>query len=756
MSVFASARADDSTLNDALTNFCIDCHGGYSRKGDLDLGPLLDGLDDAPLRALRLARDRLRRGDMPPEEEEGQPSAVERASMIAAIEAELLRRTPEVPAGRPTIRRVNRVEYRAMVLDLIGVDVGMESPLPADDVGGGFDHLGDVLSMAPPLLEKYLDIAERVALDAWPDTEAAFAAELDGGKLSLRGGGRVGERSTIVWSSGAAYAEWELPRAGDYRVRFSGYGDQAGDEPVKTAIRDERTRLAYFDLPERRAEPGQRTAVVRLGGGVQRVGIEFLNDFYDEQAPQGARDRNLHVLSLAIEGPLDPVAPTEVVSRLAEPEPNGQRSLEPFVAALAERAFRRPIDQVERDAIVRRVRAALGIEADAAAPWPLLARTAITAVLVDPRFLFHVERDAAPGSGDRALDAHELAARLASFLWRRLPDETLAELARTGRLLEQTVLDAEVDRMLDDPRAIALAEQFGQQWLFIRGLDERQPDPTTFAGVDGALLADLRAETTLFLDAMMRENRPLGELFTADWSYLNQRLAAHYGVAGVDGAWLRRVHFGEARVPGLLGHASVLIATSNPTRTSPVKRGKWVLEALLDAPPPPPPPGVPQLPEGDEHTGGLSVRELLARHRADPACAGCHRQMDALGLALEPLDAVGRLRVRDGNETIDARGDLPDGRSFDGPRELASILAADPGFRRSVVRHLFVYALGRTLSEEDQLVVDAILRGLNTDAGLRDVVLAIVRSEQFRRRSPPPSVSAHVASGRSHFVEVHR
>ncbi len=747
----ASARADGGEIDSALTNFCIDCHGGYSRKGDLDLGPLLEGLDDAPLRALRLARDRLRRGDMPPEDEDAQPSRAEREAMIVAIERELMRRTPLAPAGRPTIRRVNRVEYRAMVLDLVGIDVGTDSPLPADDVGGGFDHLGDVLSMAPPLLEKYLDIAERVALNAWPDTEASFAADIDGGKLSLRGGGRVGERSTIVWSSGAAYAEWELPRAGDYRVRFGGFGDQAGDEPVKTAIRDARRRLAYFDLPERREQPGQRTAVVRLEGGVQRVGIEFLNDFYDEKAPQGSRDRNLHVLSLSIDGPLDSVAPTETVRRLAGAEPLDDRALERFVGALAERGFRRPIDESERTSLVRRVREAAGT----AAPWPLLARTAITAVLVDPRFLFHVERDGSPGGGDRDLAGHELAARLASFLWRRLPDETLAEHAGAGRLGERQVLEAEIDRMLDDPRSIALAEQFGQQWLFIRGLDERQPDATTFAGVDAALLADLRAETTLFLDAMMRENRPLGEMFTADWSYLNQRLAAHYGIVGVDGAWLRRVHFGPARVPGLLGHASVLIATSNPTRTSPVKRGKWVLEALLDAPPPPPPPGVPQLPEGEAHAQGLSVRELLARHRADPACAGCHRQMDALGLALEPLDAVGRLRVRDGDEPIDARGDLPDGRRFDGPRELASILAADPTFRRSVVRHLLVYALGRTLSEEDQLVVDAIARDLPAAAGLRDVVHAIVRSDQFRRRSPPSTPAVQAASAHPSSVEVH-
>jgi hypothetical protein len=727
------SRASAASIGEILDEFCVDCHGKHSTKAGLDLRPLVESMERSPLHALRMVRERLQRADMPPD---GEPRPTPEAYAVAweRIDAELRRRESSVSAGRPTLRRLNRVEFRNSVRDLVGVDVDVPSSLPADDVGEGFDHIGDVLSMPPTLLEKYLDVAERVALRAWPDSETSLRREASGDKLALRGGGQVNAQGANVWSAGTAYFECELPRDGTYRVTFRGFGDQAGKEPVKVAIRNERDRLAYFDLPERRKEPGTRSATVVLGGGTQRIGVEFLNDFYDESKPQGDRDRNLHVISIALEGPIDQVAPTAAVARLAGPSP----TLRAFLGELLPRAFRHPVDEESVIAFEDRVLAAAG---DATA-WSSLARIAITATLVDPRFLFHVERDPIAGAADRSLDGHEIAARLSSFLWRTLPDEALRASALDGSLNTVEGAVAAADRLLDDPRSIALAEHFGQQWLFIRGVEERMPDPTLFEGVDGALLADMKAETTLFLDAMLREERPLAELMTADWSFLNARLARHYGIDGVDGDWLRRVRLADRRVPGLLGHGSVLVATSNPTRTSPVKRGKWVLEAILDAAPPPPPPGVPQLPENGHDGARASVRELLARHRADPACAGCHRRMDAIGLALEPLDAVGRARTRDGEELIEPKGDLPDGRHFEGPRELAVLLANDPATIRSVARHLTVYALGRALRDEDQLIVDAIVRGLPPSPTFRDLIRAIVRSDQFRKRSAPPALAA--------------
>ncbi len=722
----AAPHAD--VVSETLGTYCVDCHGGHSRKAGLDLKPLLGPLGGAPLHALRMVRERLRRGDMPPEGEP-RPSASERDALLSRVDDELVRRSESLSAGRPTLRRLNRVEYRNTVRDLLGVDVDVRAELPADDVGEGFDHIGDVLSMPPTLLEKYLDVAERVALRAWPDAGAAFASHVGGEGLKLRGGGQVTREGANVWSAGAAYVECELPRDGSYRVSFRGYGDQAGGEPVKVSLRTEAAQLAFFDLPERRAAPGTRTATLELHGGTQRIGVEFLNDYYDESKPQGQRDRNLHVISIDVEGPVDRVEPTAEALALAGPAPE----LRTFLAALLGRAFRHPADEAAVAAFERRV-----IDAAGEAPSPShLLRIAITAALVDPRFLFHVERDAPQRGPDRQLDGSEVAARLSYFLWRTLPDAPLAAAAARGELDAAEGVARAADRLLDDPRSMALAEHFGQQWLLIRAVDEKQPDPTLFRGVDQALLTDMKAETTLFLDAMLRENRPVAELLTADWTFLNARLARHYGIEGIDGEWLRRARVG-GRVPGLLGHGSVLVATSNPTRTSPVKRGKWVLDAILDAPPPPPPPGVPQLPDAGHDAARMTVRELLERHRADPACASCHRQMDAIGLALEPLDAVGRPRTHDGDTLIEPVGDLPDGRRFSGPRELASMLARDPALVRSVVRHLLVYALGRALRDEDQLAVDRMVRGLDPQPTFRDIVRAIVTSDQFRKRSAPP------------------
>jgi Protein of unknown function (DUF1592)/Protein of unknown function (DUF1588)/Protein of unknown function (DUF1587)/Protein of unknown function (DUF1585)/Protein of unknown function (DUF1595)/Ca-dependent carbohydrate-binding module xylan-binding len=730
---FAIASGD---VGEILNSYCIDCHGRHSRKADLDLRPLADSLERSPLRALRAARERLARGDMPPEDED-QPTPAERTALINAISAELVRREPLVTAGRPTLRRMNRVEYRNSVYELVGVHVEAKSSLPADDIGDGFDHIGDVLSMAPTLLEKYLDVAERIALKAWPDTGAAFSLNAEGEELKIRGGGRSDRGGAHVWSAGAAYVECELPRGGQYRISFRAFGDQAGDEPVKVAVRGERDSYVFFDIPERRAEPGARTSTVQLEGGPRRLGVEFLNDYFDETKPQGERDRNLHVLSILIEGPLDHVEPTRATVMLAGEAPE----LRDFVRALLARAFRRPVSESEVVEFVGRVERAIG----EGATWPHTARAAVTAALVDPRFLFHVEPDAAVGGPDRDLDGFELAARLSSFLWRSMPDAELTAAAASGAILSAEGLRAAVDRLLDDPRSMTIAEEFAQQWLFVRSVDEKQLDPMLFPGVDGPLLADMRAETTLFVDAILRDGRPVPELLTADWTFLNARLAHHYGIEGIEGDWLRRVRLGDARVRGLLGHGSVLVATSNPTRTSPVKRGKWVLEAILDAPPPPPPPGVPQLPEGSSDGSRQSLRAMLERHRADPNCAGCHRQMDAIGLALEPLDAVGRWRTHDGETRIETAGDLPDGRRFDGPHELAAMLAGDPALVRSVVRHLFVYALGRALREDDQLIVDRICREVGPRPSFRTIVHGIVASDQFRRRSPPTAVAEESA-----------
>lgn len=736
---------DPAGLADFVDHHCLACHEGRDAKAGMDLSALVDG-SPPPQRILRLVRDRLRRRDMPPLPGAGEESSAETwgdrpdaaayDAAIAAIDAITFARAASATPGRPGLRRLNRHEYRTTVRTLIGVDLDVAATLPADDVGEGFDHIGDVLSMPPSLLAKYLDLAERAAMAAWPDDVEPSAWTIEPRDLAIGSQGRAGSARAVVWSSGDAVATVELPREGRYRIVFRGGGEQAGDEPVKVAVKAGGRAVAYFDLPEAPNALGERTCEAEIGGGRQRIAISFLNDYFRADLPEGARDRNLHLGAIRVEGPIDRRGPTAAARRLV----GAADSVESLARRVASGAFRRPVADDEVERFSERIRGALASDAT----WPESVRIALTAALVDPRFLFRIESDPAPAE-HRRLDGYELATRLSYFLWSAPPDDALLEAASEGRLGHDDGLFAEVDRLLDDPRSIALAEHFGQQWLFIRDLEERRPDPMRFERVDAAMLADLKAETTLFLDAVVREDRPVDELLAADWSYLNERLARHYGIDGVDGSWMRRVHTGGHRVPGLLGHASVLIATSNPTRTSPVKRGRWVLEALLDEAPPPPPPGTPLLIERGPEAERTSMRERLALHRASPDCASCHRRMDEIGFALETLDAVGRPRTSERGEPIDARGDLPDGRTVDGPRELAALLRSEPAFARSYLRHLMTYALGRGLRDEDLAVVERLARDIGPRPTARAAIRAIVGTGQFRGRSGPSPEALHRA-----------
>ncbi len=729
-------RSDLAALASAMNTWCVDCHAEDDPEAGLDLSRLSTDPESASASVLRRVRDRLQRRDMPPIDDPGpRPDPESYVDLVHVANGELDRRAGTAAAVAPTLRRLNNVEYRNSVFDLTGVDVDADAILPADDVGEGFDSIGSVLSLSPLALEKYLSIAERVAIEAVPLEAPAAARRVEGSDLTVVGGGQARDGGALVWSRGSAEHEFRLPRPGRYRIAFEGWGMQAGPDPVRVAIvagPAPRRVLAEFDLPETREKPGRRETEAIVESGESAIGVAFINDFVDRSLPAGAQDRNLVVTAIEVEGPLDEVAPTPQV---AEMRRTGERR-EDFARALARRAFRRPADEA---AVASLLDAASGLEDESEAQRAMLVRA-----LVDPRFLYRLEAEPAAGAV-RPLDGFEVAVRLSYLLWASMPDERLFAAAAAGALDTEHSLLVEVDRMIDSPRSIALSERFGQQWLHISAVETRMPAPEILDLASPLervmLLEDLKGQTTLFLDAILRENRPVEDLLTAEWTYLNERLARHYGIGGVRGSHLRRVDVGRWRPPGLLGHGSVLLATSNPTRTSPVKRGKWVLESLLDSPPPPPPPDVPTLADrraaGDRET----AREQLARHRSDPNCAGCHVRMDQLGLAFEGFDAVGRRRISDGAAPIDATGRLPDGRVFDGPWELAAVLREDPAFRRSIVKHLMVYALGRGLVGDDEATVDHIARSIDAPS-LRDLVKAIVASEQFRHRAGPPAENA--------------
>ncbi|MCL4209321.1 MAG: DUF1592 domain-containing protein, partial [Phycisphaerales bacterium] len=357
-------------------------------------------------------------------------------------------------------------------------------------------------------------------------------------------------------------------------------------------------------------------------------------------------------------------------------------------------------------------------------------RTAVTAMLVSPRFLYRPE----PSSGrPRDLDGYELATRLSYFLWSSGPDEELLKAAGSGELNSPQGLEQHATRLLADPRSIALAENFATQWLQIRDLPQRSPDPARFPGVDASLLSAMQAETILLFDAVLRENRSVRDLLACDFTFLNERLARHYGIPGVRGEHMRRVRLPRGMTGGVIAHAGVLTATSNPTRTSPVKRGKWVLEALLDDAPPPPPPGADSFEAARDKTRARTVREVLAQHRADPNCSVCHRRMDALGFALEHFDPVGRYRATDSGLPVDSLGELPDGRTLRGMDDLQKLLLTDQAYLRSLARHLLTYALGRGVMDADEPLVARLVEALEQEPTVASLVRAIVRSDAFRR-----------------------
>jgi hypothetical protein len=404
-----------------------------------------------------------------------------------------------------------------------------------------------------------------------------------------------------------------------------------------------------------------------------------------------------------------------------------------LLARLATRAFRRPIggDELERLTQLFAAAQAQTHSFDAS------ARIVLQSLLVSPHFLFRIERDPQATEPARLLDDFELATRLSYFLWSTMPDDELFRLAEQGQLQREDVLTSQVARMLKSPRAQALVDNFAAQWLELRKFAEVQISRDSFPGFDEGLRHDMRRETLLFFEHVLREDRSILELLTADYSFLNERLARHYGIGGVQGEQFRLVSLAGSPRSGLVTQGSVLTVTSNPTRTSPVKRGKWLLENFLGEPLPPPPPNVPKLEDQSPEVSQGSLRQRLEQHRRDPACASCHRTMDALGFALENFDAVGAWRAKDGPWEIDAAGELPTGEKFAGAQELIRVLvdSRQRQFQRCVVEKLLTYALGRGLEYYDACAVDRILAVMTErDDRFSTLVQEIVRSEPFRKR----------------------
>ena len=749
----------DDALAAMLDLHCLGCHEGRRAKGGLDLTTTVEAraVDAGVLRAVRA---RLVKRDMPPADEPERPTREEYRGLVAAIDALVPPASREVPA----VRRLNRAQYAGAVRDALGVDPAfVESLLPADDIGEGFDTTADTLALPPLLVEKYFDAAEAIAACAAPPASLARTQRIDGARLARAGQGGTYSGATWLATNGTLSAEFAAAHPGRHRIEVTAFASQAGDEPARMALEIDGRAVATFEVPNEPGDPRAFAHELELAAGAHAVAVRFLNDFWDpKNADERRRDRNLGVVGVAIEGPLGETPETAFERALAEATGgrDGLGALRDAADRFGARLFRRALAPDESRALASTAREAAGPDA----AFDDGIRALVTALLVDPRFLLRVEPARTPGAR-RPLDGGELATRLAFFLWSSVPDEALLAAARAGELADPARLAAEVDRMLADPRAASLATRFAVQWLGIDRLEARSFDPATYPALDAAMLASMRRETELLFADIVAGARPVRDLLEARETFVDARLTAHYGLAaptdpappagadGGDAARFERRTLPAARPSGILGHGSILAATSNPTRTSPVKRGKWVLEAILDAAPPPPPPGVPQLPEGADDRAGRPMRELMALHRANPDCASCHVRMDAIGLAFERLDADGRLRATFDGAPIDDRTELPDGRTVEGAGGVGAILAGDDGFERSLARHLAVYALGRGMADADDALLDGLAARVAETGRFADLVRGIVASDAFRTRTDSPNPDTRLSRAEVAGVE---
>jgi hypothetical protein len=737
--LLGQADGFDTAVRPVLTGTCVQCHNGRLQSGGLNVEALTssDSLvrnRDVWEKMLR----RLRAGDMPPTGAP-RPAPAQLEAMTAYIEGAFDRAdasTPQDP-GRVTARRLNRNEYTNTIRDLLGVRFRAEKYFPADDSGDGFDNISDVLTVSPLLTERYLAAAERIARWAISTEIPSKPIEADY-RLRDRKARRL-DRSTIE-------AEHRVEFAGTYTVRIGLPGERPrvngqdaapvtlglwmnGDLVASKTVETKPSGLVYFDPyseEELRVELPEGDHVFRAGF----IGDPFVSTLSNADAYD--RKKNKFLDSMVFVGPFTPNGQKASRKKVLSCDPaSGRRCVERIVSDLATRAYRRPATAREIEALMRFVElGARGRSADHG------IQLAIQAMLISPNFLFRIERDPNPRDpvAVHKLTPHELASRISYFLWSSMPDDELLALAASGRLADRTILDGQVNRMLADPRAAAFAENFAGQWLETRNLDVVKPDPDAFKEWDAELRDAMKRETTMFFEYVLRENHPVSDFLMADYTFLNARLAAHYGVAGVTGPEMRRVPLQTDRRGGVLSQGAVLTVSSYPTRTSPVIRGKYVLQNILGTPPEPPPGDIPPLEEAA--AAGGSARQQLERHRSNPACATCHRNMDPLGFGLENYDAIGRWRDRDGQFPVDSTGMMPDGQTFSTPGEMRALLAARvPQFSRTLTEKMLTYALGRGLKPFDRRAVDTVQRAVAADGyRFQTLVREVVHSVPFTSR----------------------
>jgi hypothetical protein len=751
------APATASPQRALLNRYCVTCHNQRLRTADLTLDAVdVDNVAESA-HVWEKAVRKLRAGLMPPAGSP-RPDKAAYAGLINHLETELDRAAAAKPnPGRTeAIHRLNRTEYRNAIRDLLALDVDVIELLPADDTSYGFDTVAGALNLSPTLLERYLAAARKVgrlalASPVGSPTAETFRVESDLPQDDRLEGLPFGTRGGIL-------VRYNVPVDAEYEIKVTPDGRAGEAHQIEVMIDGQRAKVFdYGGRPAAMAQdpyaPKEADLTVRLPvkAGPREIGVAFLER--GDAEPEGLRQPFLRpynnqvtqprLESITITGPFAttggrPLEDTPSRSRIFVCRPSREADeaacARQILSTMARRAYRRPVNDADLAGLLpfyTQGRKQGGFEAG--------IELAVRRLLVSPEFLLRVERDpagVAPNAAYRISDL-ELASRLSFFLWSSIPDDELLTAASDGKLKEPAVLERQVRRMLADPRSQALVSGFATQWLVLRRVEDWLADQYLFPDFDESLRRALHRETALFFESILREDRSILDLLTANYTFVNERLARHYGIPNVYGSHFRRVTLGDDNPRrGLLGHGSVLTLTSYPARTSPVVRGKWILENILGTPPPPPPPNVPAL--KDNPSGKvMTMRERMAAHRANPVCASCHAMMDPIGLSLENFDAVGRWRDRmEGNTSIDVSGVFPDGTKFEGVTGLREVLMSRPEqFVTNVVEKMLVYALGRGVEHYDGPAVRAIRREASQrNYSFSSIILGIVNSTPFQMR----------------------
>ncbi|MGC3966308.1 MAG: DUF1592 domain-containing protein [Pirellulales bacterium] len=783
LTVCTSAQANAPSLEPIpafLAKHCVSCHGDDQPKAGLTLGGIRSHAQILKGRKVWENLADIVEAELMPPEEKPQPTAAERDAFLQAVRQIFANydRTAKTDPGRVTMRRLNKTEYDNTIRDLFyGTDFNASENFPSDDVGHGFDNIGDVLTMSPVLMERYLAAAEMISRKVvLAELPKATVRQLDAKNFrpyrpnaADKNGFRVltttddkDRESGPIWFDNALNPNEEF----DFQVNC--YGDRKDGKPVRLALIVSGEQLAdqasdkeleqltgrslrqvvpvqiikIVEVKVREPKKAERIVVPMPAlKGVRRIGVALLKPGKDEPSS------TIGVRTIGVSGPRDArpfVMRKFMECDLAKPVAEQNREI---LNRFASRAYRRP---ATTDEVARLVKLVDAVQADGGSREQGL-QLAIQAVLANPKFVFRAELDDRPtASESRPLDDYQLASRLSYFLWSSMPDDELFALAWKGEMSKN--LDAQVRRMLKDPKASALIDQFAMQWLQLGRLTSHAPDPTMFPEFKEPLRQAMLTETKLFLGEIMREDHSILDMLDSNYTYMNSSLARLYGVYDTMGngsgrkkipggksfrgdAVFDRVTLTDGLRGGLLTQAGILTVTSNPTRTSPVKRGKWVLEQMLGEPPPPPPPDVPEL---EQQKGKLtgSLRQQMQQHRADPACANCHAKMDQLGFAFENFNAVGAFRAKDGDDVIDPSGVLDGDKKFAGPAELRKILLErKDDFARCLAEKLLIFALGRGMEYYDDRAVTRIVDSLReNDYKFSTLCVEIARSEPFRLR----------------------